>query len=389
MTPAARLAAAIEVLDRMLAGTPVEPALTGWGRGNRFAGSGDRHAIRDLVFDALRCRRSHAALGGGLTGRGLILGGLRAAGRDPADLFTGAGHAPAVVRPDESGRVPEGAEALDVPDWLVSPLQLALGVEFEATMQALRQRAPVFLRVNLARTSRAAAMARLAEEGIATEPVSFVNTALQVTGNARKIKISTPYLDGLVELQDAASQAVVALLDVTPGARVLDYCAGGGGKTLALAARGVVPDAHDISAARLTGLTLRAARAGAQVRIVQNPAKSAPYDLILVDAPCSGSGSWRRDPQGKWALTPDRLAELLRLQSAILDRCVPLLQPGGVLAYATCSLLAAENEVQVTAFLTRHAGFRDLGQHRFSPLQGGDGFFGAMLTRDFIRPTQL
>lgn len=389
MTPAARLSAAIVVLDRILAGAPVEQTLTNWGRGNRFAGSGDRHAIRDLVFDALRCQRSHAALGGGLTGRGLVLGGVRASGRDLAGLFTGEGHAPAAVQTDEGGRVPDGAEALDVPDWLVAPLQTALGDTYSATMKAMRQRAPVFLRVNLARISRADAAERLAQEAIVARPHDLANTALQVTDNERKIQNSTLYLEGLVELQDASSQAVVAMLDLRPGARVLDYCAGGGGKTLAMAARGVAPDAHDISAARMKDLPDRASRAGARVQIVQDPARSAPYDLILVDAPCSGSGSWRRDPQGKWALTAERLVALLRVQADILDRCLPLLHPLGVLAYATCSFLVEENEAQVRGFLARHPEFRATGSRRFSPLQGGDGFFVAMLTRDAQGSTQL
>ena len=389
MTPAARLSAAIEVLDRILSGAPVEQSLTNWGRGHHFAGSGDRHAIRDLVFDALRCKRSCAALGGGMTGRGLILGGIRAAGRDAGALFDGLGHAPAVPGPADEGRVPEGAEALDVPDWLEPALQAALGESYAAVMQAMRQRAPVFLRVNLARIGRGEAVTVLAAEGIGAVPHPVVNSALQVTGNERKIQKSTAYLGGLVELQDAASQAVVALMDLTPGARVLDYCAGGGGKTLAMAARGASPDAHDISAGRMKDLPARAARAGARVRIVQDPSKTAPYDAILVDAPCSGSGSWRRDPQGKWALTPARLAELVELQAQILDRCVTLLAPGGVLTYATCSLLAAENEAQVRAFGERHPGFRAIRQHRFSPLDGGDGFFAAMLTRVPADPTQL
>ena len=389
MTPAARLSAAIEVLDRILTGSAVEPTLANWGRANRYAGSGDRHAIRDLVFDALRNRRSFAALGGGLTGRGLILGAVRSAGRDPAGVFTGTAHAPPPVGPDESGHVPTGAEALDVPDWLEVPLQSALGADYAATMQAMRRRAPTFLRVNLARISQEAAVERLAGEGIVAKPHPDVNTALQVTEGARKIQTSSSYLEGLVELQDASSQAVVARLGLHPGQRVLDYCAGGGGKTLAMAARGATVFAYDINATRMKDLPDRAKRAGVRVEIVESPDLAAPYDLILIDAPCSGSGSWRRDPQGKWALTAERLAELLRIQAGILDRAVPLLSPDGVLAYATCSLLAEENEAQMRAFSTRRPEFRTLDQQRFGPLQDGDGFFVTLLTRSGLPPTQL
>eukprot|EP01031_Cornospumella_fuschlensis_P051160 gene51160-62561_t len=142
MTPAARLSAAITVLDRILGGEPVEQALTNWGRASRFAGSGDRHAVRDLVFDALRCKRSFAALGGALTGRGLILGGLRAAGADVAALFSGEGHAPARVSEAEAGHAPIGAEALDVPDWLCDMFVKSLAGECDETLEALRHRAP-------------------------------------------------------------------------------------------------------------------------------------------------------------------------------------------------------------------------------------------------------
>ena len=381
MTPAARLSAAIEILDRILAGSAAEPALTSWGRANRFAGSGDRHALRDLVFDALRCRRSFAALGGADSGRGLVLGGLRAAGTDPATLFTGLAHAPSSVGAQDTGRDPDLIEALDCPDWLAPRLQASLGDDFVPVMMAMRQRAPVFLRVNSVKADRASALVALAEDGIAAQEVVWVKMALEVTENARKIQNGRAYAEGLVELQDASSQAVVEALALQPGTRVLDYCAGGGGKTLAMAALGVAVDAHDASPNRMRDLPVRAARAGARVRLVENPDKTASYDVILTDVPCSGSGSWRRDPQGKWALTEARLRDLLVVQAAILDRVLPLLKPGGILGYATCSLLADENEAQIAQFLGRHSGWRCLDQRRFSPLDGGDGFYLARLTR--------
>lgn len=383
MTPAARLSAAMVVLDRVLAGEPVEQALTNWGRASRFAGSGDRHAVRDLVFEALRCKRSHGALGGGMTGRGLILGGQRAAGADLAALFTGQAYAPAPVGADEAGRPPShGAEALDVPDWLYEPLLKSLGDDFEKTLEALRRRAPVFLRVNAAKASRAEAIAQLAEDGIAACPVPNLNYGLEATENARKIHQSSAYTQGVVELQDASSQAVVEALPLKDGLRVLDLCAGGGGKTLAMAARArLALWAHDADPGRMRDLPLRAERAGARVSITNNPEKTAPYDLILTDVPCSGSGSWRRDPMGKWALTSDRLADLCALQARILTRAASMLAPGGMLAYATCSMLRAEDEDRIADFLHENPGFVCTTQRRFSPLQGGDGFFMAILSR--------
>ena len=387
MTPAARAAAAIAVLDRILTGEPAEQALTNWGRASRFAGSGDRYAVRDLVYDALRCKRSFAALGGGvtgneITGRALILGGLIASGGDPGAIFTGEGHAPAALGPADKGREPEGAEALDVPDWVFPHLVKALGDDLEATLQALRHRAPVYLRVNSRKASLSDALAALAAEGIVAQPVEGLENGLEATENARKIHQSRAYLDGLVELQDASSQAVVEALPLRDGMRVLDHCAGGGGKALAMAAQaGIRLYAHDAAPQRLRDLVTRAGRAGVKAHVTDNPEKTAPYDLTLTDVPCSGSGSWRRDPMGKWQLTAGRLAELVQVQASILERCAPMVAPKGHLAYATCSLLREENEDQIAAFLGRHPEWTCGLTRRFSPLSGGDGFFLALLSR--------
>ncbi len=373
--------AAITVLDRVLAGEPAEKALTKWGRASRYAGSSDRAAVRDFVFDALRCKRSFAAMGGGMTGRGLVLGGLRAAGGE--SLFDGGPHAPEPVTGADAGREPVGAEALDVPDWLLPELAASLGEATDAVLRAMRVRAPVFLRVNLRKTTTAGAVAALAAEGIVAVPHPLALTALEVTGNARKIQTSDVFLNGLVELQDASSQAVVAALPLRDGMRVLDHCAGGGGKALAMAARARLGlYAHDANPRRMADLPGRAKRAGVRVTLRDTPETAAPYDLVLVDAPCSGSGSWRRDPEGKWALNAARLEELVLLQAAILGRAAAMVAPGGVLAYATCSLLTRENEAQVAAFKAATPGWTVNDSHRFSPLHGGDGFFLALFTRN-------
>lgn len=382
MTPAARLSAAISILDRWLAGQPAEQALTNWGRASRFAGSGDRAAVRDLVFDAIRCRRSFAALGGAETGRCLILGSLRAQGIDPEVFFTGDGHAPPPVRADEAGRAPQGLEALDCPDWLAGPLRDSLADDFAAVMEALRHRAPVFLRVNAARIDRAAAQAALAAEGIVSVPHHLAKNALEVTENARKIQNSAPFRDGLVELQDAASQAVVEALPLRDGLKVLDLCAGGGGKALAMAARArLALHAHDADPKRMVDLPARAKRAGAKLRLTEMPEAAGPFDLVLADVPCSGSGSWRRAPEGKWRLSPDRLQQLVNIQAQIIDRASKMIEKGGVLAYATCSMLRCENDAQIDGFLSRNSAFAETSRHRFTPLSGGDGFFLAILRK--------
>ncbi len=380
MTPSARLAAAIEVLDRILAGAPAERALTNWGRASRFAGSGDRAAVRDLVFDALRRRRSAAALGGGLTGRGLVLGLCRAAGQEV--LFTGDGHAPAPPSADEAGHPPDAADALDMPDWLLPRLAAGLGDDLAAVCAALRNRAPVFVRVNLRKASVAQAVAALATDGITAEGHPLATTCLELGGQVRKLQTSAAYLDGLVELQDASSQAVVEALPLQDGMRVLDHCAGGGGKTLAMAARAdLTLFAHDAAPQRMADLPARAKRAGASLTLTAAPEAAAPYDLVLVDAPCSGLGSWRRDPEGKWALTEGRLADLGTLQAAILTRAAAMVRPGGWLCYATCSLLDEENAGRVAAFLAEHPGWTLTARQTWTPLTGGDGFFLATLQR--------
>ena len=382
MTPAARYQAAADIIDRILAGAPAEQALTGWARASRFAGSRDRAAIRDHVFDMLRCKRSLAHLGGAMSGRALVLGLLRRDGLDPDAVFSGIGHAPAPLTGAEATPVtapmPETV-ALDCPDWLAPELRRSLGADFAPVLNALRARAPVFLRVNTARISRPEAIAALQAEGIAAQPHPLAETALEVTQNPRAVHRSRPYLDGLVELQDASSQAVIAALPDLTGARVLDYCAGGGGKALAMAAHGADVTAHDAAPRRMADLPARARRAGVQIAVTQDPA--GPFDLVLVDAPCSGSGTWRRNPDAKWRLDAEQFDDLRRTQAMILAEVAELVRPGGWLAYATCSLLRCENDDQITDFLRARPAYSLHDTRKLTPLTGGDGFYMALMAR--------
>ena len=230
MTPGARVQAAAEILDTILDGLAAEQALTGWARRSRYAGSKDRAAVRDHVFDALRCKRSYAALGGAETGRGLMLGAARASGTAPETLFTGQGHGAPALTVDEQagGRAPTpGPEASDLPDWLWPLWQDSLGADGLSEAALLKDRAPVFLRVNLKKTDLAAAQIMLAQDGIETRAHPVSPTALEVTAGPRKVAQSNAYLDGCIELQDAASQAVIDAIPISNNLKVLDYCAGG------------------------------------------------------------------------------------------------------------------------------------------------------------------
>lgn len=384
MTPAARVAAAIEILDQIGDGAAAEQVLTRWARGNRFAGSKDRAAIRDHVFDALRMWRSTAWLGGAETGRGRMIGLLRAQGVDPAGIFTGTAYGPPPLEPHESvvqaATMPR-AVAWNLPDWLAEVFDSALGPRAQEAALALQGRAPVTLRVNAMKSNPSEAALMLKEQGVVAVQNPLGPSALTVTQGARRIRNTAAYLEGVVELQDASSQAVV---DALPQAlRALDYCAGGGGKSLGLAARGQgAVFAHDIDTGRMADLPVRAARAGVQIAQIPTAQLSAcaPFDLVLVDAPCSGSGSWRRAAQAKWWLTPEDLEKTTRIQDGILDHSSSLVGPGGILAYATCSVLRAENEDRIAAFVARHPHWRCLWQKSFDIGPFGDGFYTAHLT---------
>ncbi|MCX7565426.1 RsmB/NOP family class I SAM-dependent RNA methyltransferase [Sulfitobacter sp. F26169L] len=385
MTPAARVAAAIEILDMIGDGQPAEQVMTRWGRNNRFAGSKDRAAIRDYVFDVMRVQRSAAWLGRAATGRGLMIGLLRGQGVDPASLFTGEGHAPSPLADYEieapAGDMPD-ADAWNLPDWLVGRFKHGLGEDARKTAELLQGRAPVSLRVNTSKTNTSDAIFMLKEAGVIAVENQLSPTALTVVEGARRIRNSPAYQEGFVELQDASSQAVVDALP--PAARVLDYCAGGGGKALALAARGGGRIfAHDIDPARMRDLPLREARAGAEITQLGTGdlASQGPYDVVLVDAPCSGSGSWRRAPEAKWRLTSDQLAKTLAIQDEILDAARLLVAKGGTLAYATCSILQEENEARVEAFLDRNPDWRCEWQKTLPVSDLGDGFYTAHLTQ--------
>ncbi|ABD54900.1 RsmB/NOP family class I SAM-dependent RNA methyltransferase [Jannaschia sp. CCS1] len=384
MQPAARYAAAIEVLDAWCDGLAVEQALTRWARGARYAGSKDRAAVRDHVYDVLRQKGSCEALGNG-TGRGLILGLLRIQGRDAEAVFSGVGHAPDPLSEREKSSPQTSLDPpMNIPDWTLPHLRSRVPDALPVLLSSLTHRAPLWLRVNLSRTTRAAVADALADDGIETRAHEAVPTALEVTDGPRKLRQSAAYLSGLVEPQDLSVQWAMQRVDWPADGRILDYCAGGGGKALAIADRtGADLFAHDALPQRMADLGPRAGRAGAKITTLESDdfGQEDPFDLVLTDVPCSGSGTWRRDPEAKWRLTSQGLEDLVKTQSAILDAAADLVLPGGRLVYMTCSLFEVENEAQITAFLARHPDWQAGAAHADTPLTASDGFYSAELHR--------
>jgi 16S rRNA (cytosine967-C5)-methyltransferase len=390
VTPSARVQAAIEILDAIVAaaranGAPADRLFSDWFRTRRFAGSGDRRAVRELVYAAIRACGPIPA-----SGRAAM---LRLAMDDPtlASLFDGARHAPA---PIASGEAP--ATGGVAPEWLESALARS-GIAGEDA-RSLLDRAPLDLRVNALKADRA-----ILELPVPAEPLP--------TPQGLRLPAGTPveswaaYAGGLVEVQDLGSQLAAAALVAAPGETVVDLCAGAGGKTLALAADMANTGrliACDANRARLAQFAPRAARAGVAIveeRLLdggKEPAALADLagkaDAVLVDAPCSGTGTWRRNPEARWRLTPERLAQLTALQARLIDVGAALVRPGGRLEWVVCSLLDEEGASQVEAFLARHPGqwqarlpALPLGEPRGPGLRlvparhGSDGFFVATL----------
>lgn len=393
MTPAARHQTAIDILDTVLAGVPAEQALTRWARASRYAGSKDRAAVRDIVFDILRKRTSAAARSGSLTGRGLVIGLLMLNGENPDAVFSGVKYGPKPLDENEKRALLEGTaseDCYDVPEWIVPEFEAGLGADTGRVLASLREQAPVFLRVNSRKSARDAAQSVLAEDGIVTETVDGVDLALRVTVGARKVAGSRAFRDGLVEVQDASSQAAVRFMPLPRTGRILDYCAGGGGKALAMAAlseAGIY--AHDSDPARMKDIPSRAARAGCSIGLLDSGDmnRQGKFDLVLCDAPCSGTGAWRRSPDARWRFGADDLRRLLSVQQEILNEAVKLVHPGGHLVYATCSLLECENNRQLSGWLADGGdGWRILDQMTRLPDARGDGFFCAVLSRaDYLK----
>ncbi len=429
MTPGARLAAAIELLTEVeeRIRRPADAVANDFFRARRFIGSGDRRAVSDRAWAVLRARRrlgwwvecgGTAATPRMLIAASLLMEGWSASG--VAQSFSGGQYAPATLIPQEREALlaieshtlahPDMPDAvrLEVPDWILPRLAARFAETLDSELSALSEPAPLDLRVNLLRGTLEQGRAALEREGITAAPMPLSPWGLRVPGR-RAVTSGAAFQTGLVEIQDEGSQLVAAMVGAAPDMRVADWCAGAGGKTLAIAAsmgnRGHVV-ACDVSRPRLDGATRRLRRAGAHnvERHLIEPGdkwikrRGGSFDRVLVDAPCTGTGTWRRNPDARYRLRELDLDELLPKQARILDDAARLVRPGGRLVYATCSLLPDENERQVEAFLLRHPEFSAVplaetwtldapvpGPGPYLSLtprrHGTDGFFAAVLQR--------
>jgi 16S rRNA (cytosine967-C5)-methyltransferase len=389
MTPAARLQAAIEILDLVIdsareEGPPADALVTRYFKTRRYAGSKDRRAVRELAFRAIRRSAERPT-----SGRSAILGLVQ---DDPAllELF-GQPRGPEHVIDGE-----EASAAGTIPEWLVPELSPLVT---EGEWPALLERAPLDLRINGARTTRESMLGEFPD----ARPTPISPWGLRLPPDSR-IDESVPYLEGLVEVQDEGSQLIALACQPALGQRIVDLCAGAGGKSLALAAAapGAIVLATDSNRARLSKLPPRAQRAGAAIepRLLNPPHEldeleqwKGLADVVLVDAPCSGSGTWRRNPESRWRLTADRLDRLVAAQARLLDIAAELVRPGGALVYAVCSLLSREGAGQIESFLGRGsdwsvqdalpaAGRPDGSGRLLTPgHDGADGFFIARLIK--------
>jgi 16S rRNA (cytosine967-C5)-methyltransferase len=379
MTPGGRLSAAIEVIDDLSKRSrPASEALSDWGKSHRFAGSGDRAAIGNLVYDALRRRSSIAHRMQGDSPRDLILGvyALHWESLEALQLVAnGEGHAPAGLSESEVLALSKPAApapapvAGDYPAFLDNALERVYGEDRAKEMAGYANRAPIDLRVNTLKSSRATMLAELNGLGAIPGTIAATSVRIPVHGGQRRapnVEAEPAYRKGQIELQDEGSQVASLLVDARPGHQVADLCAGGGGKTLALAAclenKGQI-FAWDSDKHRLKGIFERLERAGVRnVQVLRAGVTSelealrGKMDRVVLDVPCTGTGAWRRRPDAKWRLRPQALDQRVNEQIAILRAGAELVRPGGRLVYVTCSVLAEENEDRMLAFLSSQEG---------------------------------
>lgn len=422
MKAASRIQAAIDILDKMIdSRIPMDNTIRDYMVNRRYIGSKDRKAVVEHVY---RIIRHYAKLNWLLqqagvlpTPRNFVIADLSWHGQDMTNLFVEDKHAPAPLTDDEKnwakklisfGPMPLTVQ-VECPDWAIERLQKVFGDDFEKELHGMIEAAPLDLRVNTIKGSREKAKAMLAAQDVQTEITPYSPFGLRVDGKAY-MSVTKAFSKGLVEIQDEGSQLIALACEVKPGMRVLDYCAGAGGKTLGLAAmmenKGNIV-AMDIEERRLEKGRKRYSKAGVhniELRCIAEEKnrkwlrrQKETMDVVLVDAPCSSSGTWRRNPDLRWKQYGPPLEEIIGMQADILERVADKVKSGGRLVYATCSLFEEENEAQVEKFLKNHLEYsvlplQDNWPHgdfpcagpylRLTPAQHNtDGFFTAVLIR--------
>lgn len=421
MTPAARLAAAASILDSIAQGRqPAEVVMKAWGTANRYAGSKDRRAIADRVYKVIRARaRLSWIMGGREDGRALVIGSLHALDNLSLEeieaLHSGDGYGPRPLSKQERSRITSvegelpGWVAAGLPKFAVEDFQKVFGDDWQnQAHELMAPRAPIDLRINSLKTTREDVEGELRAAELSPEYTPWSELGLRLAAEPPpNIQALEGFKTGAFEIQDEGSQIICALVDAKPGTTVVDYCAGGGGKTLGLAqsmqGQGRLV-ASDVVNKRLENIRPRLERAGVEAELVligQNGGGledlNDAADLVLVDAPCSGSGTWRRHPEDAWRLTAEEVERLHGLQTRIMSQAAKLVKVGGRIAYVTCSMLSRENEDTAAAFEAAHPNFKPIAlteyMHavatlakghtlRMSPASTGtDGFFFALYER--------
>ena len=400
MTPGARVSATISILDNYLVGMPENKALLNWFRANRFAGSKDRRAIREFFFKCLRFKRSSLwpfeNAGFHQSGRYLVIGMLKFSDEQLSDIFNDEKYSPEALSEKEkiviesfdkiAAKAPFSVKQ-NFPDFLERILMDSFDINLLENLKCLNERASLFLRVNCIKGTRETVINSLKNEGIIVEVVANSSFGLKVLEKAKELNKSKCYLAGEVEIQDISSQAAVSFINPIKGNKILDFCAGGGGKTLAMASLTLGDSdfyVHDVSQSRLNNLVERCIRAGFKVQILAADVlknSNHKFDLVVADVPCSGTGAWRRNPGSKWWLTQDKLDELLFKQRNILLTASKYVKSNGAFAYMTCSVLHKENRDQINWFLSVNKNFCLEKDILISPLQGGDGFYVSLLRK--------
>ena len=379
----------IEILDTYLNEAKIDFVLRKWAIKHRFAGSSDRRKIKDIIFDIIRQKKSCEHVGGGFSGRNLLIGYLKLKGTELSSVFDNSKFGPEELTIKEQNINVDFSNLsniyeLDFPSWLIPILRRSLLNEFSNVVKTLRNRSHIQLRVNLKKISRLNVMKKLQKNNIECEINELCSSALNVLNGAQHILASPCFENGFVELQDAGSQLVSELIEINYNDKVLDMCAGAGGKSLAISC-GAEMDATyyawDINFDRMKDIDARSKRAGVKIEKVIKLSSKLVYNKIIIDAPCSGSGSWRRDPEGKWRLDEDILDNYVKTQKELILKGLKLLAPRGQILYITCSILDIENDKLIDDLISSVLSLKLVRSISLVPSSKSDGFYGAVLEK--------